>query len=355
MAVAVSVIMPVYNCEKYLRQALQSVLSQSVTELEVIAVEDCSTDSSRQILLQMAEEDARIRPILNERNMGVSAARNRALAVARGEFVVFCDSDDIVPAGAYAAMLDAIGDRDVCIGAFEDVEYLGAKELWRRACTVPTQNRGSMFRSLFSVCCLWTKMMRLSTLQKYALCFDETMTIGEDVVFLANLATKQPTYAVIDTPVYCHYNRMSEAAPSLNHSYKLDAYRKHVECRERLLEICKEIPECRDYVYLEFSWDLLERLCMMEHSCEREDAFELFRDFMRGYTFERVPKLFKAKTGVPYEDFLTMSADAFFTYRKELSHREYVAAEFDCGMIGLRWIVRYFKGWLRFKWKRSYR
>ena len=91
----ISVIMPVYNCERYLEAALQSVLTQSVSDLEIIAVEDCSTDSSREILLREAQKDARIRPICNERNVGVSAVRNIALQHATGEYIAFCDSDDI--------------------------------------------------------------------------------------------------------------------------------------------------------------------------------------------------------------------------------------------------------------------
>jgi glycosyltransferase involved in cell wall biosynthesis len=354
MAVRISVIMPVYNCEQYLETALQSILSQSVRELEIIAVEDCSTDASRKLLLRAAEQDARIRVICNEKNLGVAAVRNVALEYATGEFIAFCDSDDIVPAGAYEALLGAIGDKDIAIGAFEDVLYRGAGAPEREARPIEPHAKKSMFLSLFSVCCLWTKLIRASFIRENGLHFDEGMRIGEDVVFLANAATKSPTYAVTDGTVYWHCRYQSGSYRSLTHIYTLDAYRLHIECRRRLLEICKDIPECRDYVYLDFSWDAERYLHLLKNDEDIEAAFELFRDFMKEYDFSKRPLLFAAMTGVSYSDFLAVDAYRFFELQKECLPRERVAKEFDCGRIGLRWIIRYLKGWLRFKIKRNY-
>ena len=355
MAVKISVIMPVYNCEKYLEAALHSVLSQSVQDLEIIAVEDCSTDASRAILLREAEKDARIRAICNEKNMGVAAVRNVALAHVTGEFVAFCDSDDVVPEGAYEKLLGAVGEKDIAIGTFEDVLYRGAGAPIREARPIEPFAKKSTFLSLFSVCCLWTKLIRASFIRENGLRFDEGMKIGEDVVFLACAATKQPRCAVIDDAVYWHCRYQSGSYRSLTHIYTLDAYRLHIECRRKLLSICKEIPECRDYVYLDFSWDVERYLHLLKDDEDVDAAFELFRDFMKEYDFEKKPHLFEAMTGVPYSEFLEADACGFFELQKESSPRERVAAEFDCGRIGFRWILRYFMGWLKFKIKRGYK
>ncbi|MBQ8309724.1 MAG: glycosyltransferase family 2 protein [Clostridia bacterium] len=350
----ISVIMPVYNCESYLEAALQSVLAQSVRDLEIIAVEDCSTDASRDILLRTAQKDARIRPICNEKNIGVAVVRNLALEHVTGEFVAFCDADDIVPDGAYEKLLGAIGDRDIAIGAFDDALDRGDGAFEREPRPIDAKTKKSMFLSLFSVCCLWTKLIRTSFIRENGLRFDEDMQIGEDVVFLAHVATKNPSYAVIDDTVYWHCRYQGARYCSLTHIYTLDAYRQHIECRRRLLSVCREIPECRDYVYLRFSWDAERYLHLLTDENDLEEAFAIFRDYMSGYDFREKPLLFESMTGVPYEKFLGMDAVHYFEYQKEVLPRERVATEFACGMIGFRWIVRYFKGWLKFKFKRNY-
>jgi glycosyltransferase involved in cell wall biosynthesis len=89
----VSVVMPVYNAERFVAEALDSVLAQEYEPLEVIAVDDCSTDGSAAIL--QSYED--VRYLRQEENSGASEARNAGIAVAGGEFIAFVDADDIVP------------------------------------------------------------------------------------------------------------------------------------------------------------------------------------------------------------------------------------------------------------------
>lgn len=90
---AISVIIPVYNTEKYLPQCLDSVLMQSFADFEIIAVDDGSTDASGRICDEYALRDSRIR-VFHRKNQGVSCARNQALAEAVGKYVIFLDSDD---------------------------------------------------------------------------------------------------------------------------------------------------------------------------------------------------------------------------------------------------------------------
>jgi glycosyltransferase involved in cell wall biosynthesis len=90
----VSIVMPVYNAEATLRRAVDSVLRQTHTRLELVAVDDCSNDGSWATLLAYARTDPRVRPIRLARNGGVAAARNAALDAAAGRYVAFLDSDD---------------------------------------------------------------------------------------------------------------------------------------------------------------------------------------------------------------------------------------------------------------------
>ncbi len=99
-----SVVMPVYNVAAYLPAALDSALSQSFKELEVIAVDDGSTDDSARILRDYARRDYRVQ-VLEQPNAGQGVARNLGVASARGEFLTFLDSDDVVPLDAYQVMV----------------------------------------------------------------------------------------------------------------------------------------------------------------------------------------------------------------------------------------------------------
>ncbi|MFF3321984.1 CDP-glycerol glycerophosphotransferase family protein [Streptomyces sp. NPDC002889] len=111
MPVRLSVVVPVYNVEDFLQECLRSLAGQSLRELEVVMVDDGSTDGSARIARGFADEDERFR-LVSQENAGLGAARNAGIAHARGEFLAFVDSDDVVPEDAYEKMiasLDASG------------------------------------------------------------------------------------------------------------------------------------------------------------------------------------------------------------------------------------------------------
>ena len=91
----VSVIIPVYNTASYLQESVGSIMHQTLRDLEIIIVDDGSTDNSGEILREMAEKDERIQ-LFSQRNEGQSSARNTALKYASGEYIYFMDSDDIL-------------------------------------------------------------------------------------------------------------------------------------------------------------------------------------------------------------------------------------------------------------------
>lgn len=91
----VSIVTPVYNVEQFLRQNIESVLSQTYTNFEMLLVDDCSTDGSRAILEEYAVKDSRIKPIFLNENSGAAVARNAAIEKSSGRFIAFIDSDDV--------------------------------------------------------------------------------------------------------------------------------------------------------------------------------------------------------------------------------------------------------------------
>ena len=111
----VSVIIPVYNCEAFLPQCIESLQAQTMQEIEMIFVCDASPDDSLSILRRYEREDSRIRVIAFEQNRGVSAARNAGIEAASGEYVIFCDSDDWVEPQMYQRLYDMAQAHDADI------------------------------------------------------------------------------------------------------------------------------------------------------------------------------------------------------------------------------------------------
>lgn len=95
MTAKISVIMPVYNTEKYLREAIESILSQSFRDFEFLIIDDGSTDGSYEVCEKYAQQDARIQLSRNEKNMGISCTRNKLIELASSEYIAPQDSDDI--------------------------------------------------------------------------------------------------------------------------------------------------------------------------------------------------------------------------------------------------------------------
>jgi len=117
MGSLVSVIIPVYNIEKYLDECIQSVVNQTYGNLEIILVDDGSTDESPKMCDLWAERDSRVR-VIHQQNGGASSARNRGLDEASGEFITFADSDDVLASDAIEKMVAALVDTSksmVCV------------------------------------------------------------------------------------------------------------------------------------------------------------------------------------------------------------------------------------------------
>lgn len=115
MIVKVSVVIPVYQAERYLRQCLDSVLGQDLREIEVICVDDCSTDGSVGILTEYSAKDSRVRVLRNPENLYAGCCRNRGLEAARGEYLLFMDADDWLFPDSLGLVYEAASRRRVDI------------------------------------------------------------------------------------------------------------------------------------------------------------------------------------------------------------------------------------------------
>lgn len=191
MNIQISVIIPCYNAEKYLDACLESVLSQSGCEMEVLLVNDGSKDGTAALCDAWAQRDSRVR-VWHSENRGVSAARNLALAHARGEWVTFVDADDLLPEGALLRLLhSAKGDTDVVIAAHEEFYDDGTRQAFAPERFFDSNQmekaRDILTRRLIEGDCVYnimcSKLHRRAHLEAHRVRLDESVRIGEDAVF----------------------------------------------------------------------------------------------------------------------------------------------------------------------------
>ena len=125
--VKVSVVIPVYNVEGYLEECLDSVINQTLEDIEIICINDGSTDNSLEILEEYAKKDNRIK-ILNQENQGISATRNNGLKICKGKYICFLDSDDYLELNALMETYD-ISEKyslDICSGKERSLSFFGS-------------------------------------------------------------------------------------------------------------------------------------------------------------------------------------------------------------------------------------
>lgn len=211
----VSVIVPVYNAQKYLDACLDSLLSQSYDQLEVILVNDGSRDGSLALCLERAELDKRI-IVLDQQNAGPGAARNAGLDVAQGEYVLFSDSDDIVLPGAVESLVEAMDDmQDVVIALFElctDGKRASVRGLIKEDILLNRQEfleRLSRWPGAYYYSALWNKLYRHEIIRQNHIRFHTDVIWGEDCLFNMEYDCHVQKARCINRAVYRYNRKMS--------------------------------------------------------------------------------------------------------------------------------------------------
>lgn len=207
-----SIIVPVYNVEKYLRQCIDSVLEQTYSDFELILIDDGSPDNSGIICDEYVDRDNRVR-VVHKDNGGVSDARNTGISMANGEFIWFLDSDDFMAASAMKKIADIIArNSDVeMITCAHYNEYSNGK---REVKSLPLDDtkvnigRNKFFMTLYksngSYFSPWRNIYRKSVIQKNKLRFEKGLVCAEDCDFFMNFLKSGHKFFMTNNPVV-HY------------------------------------------------------------------------------------------------------------------------------------------------------
>lgn len=225
----ISVIVPVYNTEQYLPRCLNSIISQSFTDFELLLIDDGSTDGSGLICDSYADRDGRIR-VFHKENEGVSLARNLGIDNALGEWLYFVDSDDeLLPDGLKVLVDNISDDVDVVMGGFESVDELGnvTREATKsvnlrlsRKESVITLYRGQGCCGYFFLGYTWQRLFRKSLVDRFSLRFDTSIAIKEDTLFVMQYLRKSNGITQFATqPVYRYCQRPDSAMEQTKHGF----------------------------------------------------------------------------------------------------------------------------------------
>lgn len=204
--IKISIIIPVYNVEKYLSECLDSIINQTLKDIEIICINDGSTDNSLSILKDYASLDSRI-IIVDKINEGVSKARNVGIDMASGEYIMFFDSDDYYcDSSAFEIVYDEVSKEDSDIGVFGYYNLLNGKlyvdcfysKFKERK--IALNESGYFDYPIF----VHDKIIKTSFLKNFDIRFNEEIKNAEDFIFSLNCYFKNPKYTVINKCLYVY-------------------------------------------------------------------------------------------------------------------------------------------------------
>lgn len=236
----VSIIVPVFNAEKYIERCIKSLIFQTYKNLEIILINDCSTDQSEKYCLDFCRKDKRIKYIRNKKNLGIATVRNIGLSEANGKYIMFLDSDDFVEICAVEKMLTIcmensadwvvckndifINNKRMATEKLDDsIKVISNEEAFKRMMDEKDKMRA-----------VWAKLMKRDIIDK--LRFPDGCRFGEDMYFMANLIVKSNKIVLINSPFYI-YNQENE---SLVRSAFNESKLQMIDMAQYWTDLCKK-------------------------------------------------------------------------------------------------------------------
>lgn len=216
----ISIVIPVYNTEKYVERCVRSVMNQTYKNLEIICVDDGSDDHSGEILDKLANEDNRI-VVIHKENEGVSAARNQALFCATGDYIAFVDSDDYVDSCMYEKMIFKMENSDADIiscgyymdhgekvSAVENMKSVPEETMPVREFLIYMYER-DVYKGVAGY--LWTRIVKRNVIfqdkDTPQILFDPEYGGADDIVFVAELTIACEKIAYLNEKLYYYFQR----------------------------------------------------------------------------------------------------------------------------------------------------
>lgn len=256
----VSVVVPVYNAEKYLSDCIDSLMRQTRKPEEIILVDDGSTDCSGEICDLYASQYSYIK-VIHKQNGGVSSARNAGIDAAQGKYLIFVDADDLVDQRLLEFYAQYCGGDGVPICNIKEVHETEISELWGKDLYIIQEYTERNFMQLFSggyINSPCNKLYFYNVLNQYNIRFPENMDLGEDLFFNLDYLTHVPLkYYVCHEPLYYYRQNMEE---SLSRRFYVGLFELQLQMFQGIrhfLEFKDALSGENKVYYLRVFWDRL--------------------------------------------------------------------------------------------------
>lgn len=269
----ISVIVPVYNVEKYLEKCLDSLINQTYDNLEIIVVNDCSTDNSEEIIKKYELKSNKIKYIKNEENRGLSFSRNAGLKVATGSYIGYIDSDDYVPNNYYECLIRSIESAGAEIAVCDiNVVYEDSNTSNRCQCGTYDNNKIDFVNNgLAASAC--NKLFKKTTIEQYM--FEEGK-INEDIAVIIPLIVKANKVVYCADVFYNYIQRKNSIQNSSISDKRFDIFYGVEQTLER-------IKGCKNYSEYEMAIVFQQIIMLFIYVLPKESSFfkrrNLFKKF----------------------------------------------------------------------------
>lgn len=254
----ITFIVPVYNVEKYIYRCVQSILKQSYSNIEVILVDDGSTDASGEIIDVMASEDVRIK-VIHQKNSGVSTARNSGLMTASGEYILFIDGDDYIESDYASYFMGLIVDKNADMAVSLNNFTVSSNEQIindNRKIWSAEQAVEGIYLDKIGVA-VWNKIYKRSVIEEYDIFFYADIWYGEGMLFNIEYLQYAANVAVGERKVYHQIYNPNSAMRRFN----LESSFCGLRSLDRQKSVWKiqtpGIEKAWRYHYRNFSWSIL--------------------------------------------------------------------------------------------------
>lgn len=227
----ISIIVPIYNVEKYLDDCLKSIIEQTYKNLEIILINDGSTDNSLEICYKYKKIDKRI-ILIDNKNHGVSYSRNKGIDVATGKYMVFVDSDDTIDKNYIFELVNANKDNfyDIVMVNFKDVFIKNDEKKVEYNNINANLLSGRFFDDYYYIKSIvrspWGKLFKRDIIEKNNIKFPVEISLGEDYVFNMQYYRFVKHYRYVNKHLYNYFHRNRKC---LSKGYTIDSFDKQIE------------------------------------------------------------------------------------------------------------------------------
>lgn len=298
----VTVIVPIYNGEKYISQCLNALIKQDYQNIKIVVVNDASSDNSAEVVNEFAKKDSRITLINNKENGGVSFARNCALKMLESDYVCFVDSDDWVEPNYISTLVNMFDDNTVITSCYYKEEKRNSKNIKNKKSKVVEFDTETAMGNAFSdksmFLFVWNKMFKTALLNNVT--FNETTAAGEDIVFVLNYLANCPQKgtAKFTTQKLYHHILVKDSLSSLScDEKKLYNQKPFFELLENL-KLLPNISGNSDVCEKINAWIFLE--CILFILYAKKARLKDEKNFFKNYAkknlqdFKKQRKIYKA-------------------------------------------------------------